>query len=220
MKAAESESDLAKRVIEWLESQHWEIFQEVQIETGGRCVDILARQGRIIWAIEVKKSLSIAVIEQACNWTRYAHFSSVAVPNAGYSRVRSFAYKIMTQNGIGVIEDCWDGVKQHLQPRLNRHACTDYFTKGLLEVHKTFASAGNSNSVRYTPFKGTAIALCKIAKEFPGISLRDAIKKIEHHYSKDSTAFSCLSRWIKEGKIKVRTEIVNKKTVLFSEEDG
>lgn len=69
-----SETDLAEKVVEWLQAQQWEVFQEVQLDSFGRIADIVAVSGPLLWVIECKTSQSFAVFEQAFQWKMYANY--------------------------------------------------------------------------------------------------------------------------------------------------
>lgn len=75
-----AETQVAAPVVAWLRAGGWDVYQEVRQGAGARACDIVATQGRLIWAVEVKTRLSNAVLEQAAYWRQYAHFASVAVP--------------------------------------------------------------------------------------------------------------------------------------------
>ena len=64
------ELELAKSVVEWLQDQHWEVYQEVQRYS--TTADIVAVQGPLVWVVECKTSLSIGVMLQASRWM--AHY--------------------------------------------------------------------------------------------------------------------------------------------------
>lgn len=81
------ETELAQPVVEWLESQHWDVYQEV--ECPGGYADIVAVRDNYLWIIECKTSFSLKVVEQAMG--RRAHFRSIAIPKTRGS---------LSENGI------------------------------------------------------------------------------------------------------------------------
>jgi len=194
------ETDIARPVITWLEDMHWDVYQEVEIPGG--IVDIAARQGPLLWAIEVKRTLSLTVLAQAWHRTRYFHLVSVAVPHARMSDGRHFALRIMESYGIGMftVGDVGD-VAVHDQyrtrERLNRHALST--SVSLLDEHRYWAEAGNADGRRFTSFQGTCRAVLDTVKQRPGLCLRELVDAVDHHYASDSSARSCLSRWIQKG---------------------
>ena len=97
MQQSQPETILAELVVNWLESQKWDVYQEVQIETYGKIADIVAVLGNLVWIIECKKSLSLSVMEQAYRWRRYANFTSVAVQRRKGTEGRVFATKVLSK---------------------------------------------------------------------------------------------------------------------------
>jgi hypothetical protein len=192
-----SESEMAGFIVEWLKDQKWEVYQEV-LCGGNRC-DIVAVQGPIIWAIETKKNMSLALIEQALNWIPYAHYVSVGVP---WSR-RSVAEKLLSDNGIGILrtEYKWESeITEQTRPKLHRKIAPA-LKKSLHEEQKTYALAGNNKSAFYSPFKRTKEALVSLVQAKPGIKFSEAIGQIDFHYTTRGAALSSLRTWINSGVI-------------------
>ena len=76
-----------------------EIFPEVIV---GDCrPDITIRQGNIITIVELKTSLSLALIEQAYGWVGCCNKVYVGIPKP--KKVNNFAIQLLRQKGIGVI---------------------------------------------------------------------------------------------------------------------
>jgi hypothetical protein len=97
-----NEAEIGEAVVAWLEAQHWDVYQEVKIYSG--IADIIAVKGNLLWAIELKKSLTLKVMEQARGWR--THFRSVAVPRPRRTNHdRRTAYAVAKQFfKVGVIE--------------------------------------------------------------------------------------------------------------------
>ena len=111
------EQDLHPVVKEWLESNGFEVFPEVQYITGGRVIDVVGVKNRLIIAVEMKLNFNLTVFEQAIFNSNRAHFSYIAVmkpltgevkSNTGkisyVSRSNHFAIDIARKYGLGVIE--------------------------------------------------------------------------------------------------------------------
>lgn len=194
-----SEIDIAAPVVAWLIEQGWDVYQEVSMGYADRRIDIVATHGGLVWAIECKTSLSIAVMEQAYYWKHSAHFSSIAVPRSKRSRGSAFAERILERDGIGKISVGYGHVYQSVAPALNRRAYADRIRDRLCEEQKCGLAAGSSGGGYETPFRQTSRALARIVEERPGISLRDAIDAIRHHYASDVTARSVLRQRIESG---------------------
>lgn len=196
-----SEIELAAQVVTWLVDLKYEVYQEVQFELYGRVADIVAVQGNILWVIEAKKSMTFKVIEQAEYWKSFAHYSAVAVPSSR----RKLAPRVCEWLGIGVLEvGC--NVFETVPPRLNRNALTHYLRDCLSPELKTYAMAG-SQSGHWTPFKSTCDNIREKVNKKPGITMKELMDGLNHHYASSASARSAIGRWAAEGIIQgVRVE--------------
>ena len=100
----ENEAALVAAVSRWLTDSGWTPYHEVT--TGGGCprADIVATRGPLIWVIEAKLSLSLAVMAQGKRWVGRSHLVSVAVPQADRgSNARDYAIETLAEQGIGLI---------------------------------------------------------------------------------------------------------------------
>lgn len=214
MKAKGGEVVVGRGAVRWLRALGFEVYQEVQIGQGGLVIDVVGTLGPFVVAIECKATFGLAVIEQAERWTRSAHYSWVCVPLSDTSGSRHFAERVCRDMGIGVlyvIPELVDVatpaphfgpvVQEEVHARFNRHAATREIRRHLLEGQKTAAPAGTQGGGRWTPFRATCEAVREVVTASPGISLRDAIEGIRHHYASVSAARACLSKWIEAGKI-------------------
>lgn len=215
-----AETDLAAAVVDLLSHDH-DVYQEVKI--AGGTVDIVAKRGPILWAVEVKKSTSLAVLGQALRNHGWFHYSSIAVPDKRRrGRGEDAAFQFMKQNGIGKIEiqerRRWNkesaealGWEYRLEASeverasFNRRAFTKWVQ--LYEQQKIFAPAGTNGGGAFTPFKGTRVLLLEFVTAHPGCTIKEAMSAIDHHYHKLSTAMSCVREYIKTGVIdEIRNE--------------
>jgi hypothetical protein len=192
------EVDLAAKVIDYLSAQHWEIYQEVA--ACGSIADIVAVQGQLLWVIECKTSLSLGLIGQAFEWRKRAHFVSVAVPPKKWTKAREVARIILKNYGIGMLNIKEHYADQAEKPMLNRKAYAQDIRKRLCDKHKTWARAG-SHSGYWTPFQETSRCVLATVRKNPGVSLKELIDDIKHHYSSDATARACISKWVQNGVI-------------------
>lgn len=191
MKRFTSEAEMARIVVGWLKEQRWEVYQEVAHM--GRRADIVATRGPLVWAIETKLSLSLSLFDQVMGWRPFAHHVSMATPYGPSQQLR----RILQEKGIGVLI-VTSHVNEMLQPRLNRKAWNKW---RLREEQKSYAEAGNANGRYYTSYRGTCDALFALVKRSPGISLKDAMKGIAHHYSSMTSACSAMSHWLRFDKV-------------------
>lgn len=195
------EVELAEKVVAYLEEAGWDVYQEVAY--GGHVADIVAvvRSGKtkIIQVIECKTSLSLAVMSQAWFWRIHTNYCSVAVPKRRYTNASSFAGIVCRRFGIGVIRaEDWR-IDYDVAPsfRRKRSACLE----SLREEQKTYAKAGTNGGGHYTPFKATCQNILKAVIKNPGIQLKELIAELDHHYSNEPTAKSCVRHWVEVGKV-------------------
>ncbi len=206
-----SEADLGKIVVRYLEDLGWEVFQEVSWGGGGgKRADIVAVKDRVVWVLELKKTFGFDVLAQAEEWIHWncAHKVSVVTPAPKRSiKNYHFRRKMARQVGVGwlqVREGRWgqpDYVTTEEKPRIQRRLRRDHIGTYLREEHKTTLEAGSQGGGYWTPFKGTAIAVRETVRRFPGISLKELIEKVDHHYRSDAGARSSIRKWVEKGVI-------------------
>eukprot|EP01029_Cantina_marsupialis_P029717 TRINITY_DN782061_c0_g1_i1.p2 TRINITY_DN782061_c0_g1~~TRINITY_DN782061_c0_g1_i1.p2 ORF type:complete len:226 (-),score=28.32 TRINITY_DN782061_c0_g1_i1:1072-1749(-) len=95
-KATYSESDVAKVLMDHYSDQ--DVYPEVP--TGNGICDIIIKDYHIYTAIEVKRSFSFDVLEQAIRNKKIAHYSMIAVPK--FQKI-SFKRQLCRDYGIGLI---------------------------------------------------------------------------------------------------------------------
>jgi len=96
-----TEVELALSVASWAEAHGWEVFKEVHTADGD--IDLVLKQGEVLWAIETKLRLNCEVLEQAFRRLLHVHYVSVAVPKKKGDL--PFVYKkFMDAYGIGLLE--------------------------------------------------------------------------------------------------------------------
>jgi hypothetical protein len=196
-----TETELAEIVVRYLRDMDYEVFQEVELFQGGQRVDIVARHGRILWAIETKLSLSLAVLDQAWRDRQWFHYSSVAVPSSRESAGRELAVRVGHMIGVGILSVNGPSELHESAPAvMNRKAMTQYVH--LHEEQKNWAAAGNSQGLRWSPFQSTKRELIQYVQQHEGCRLKDAMGIIKHHYNSHSTATGSMRKWINDGVIK------------------
>lgn len=223
----ETEADLALPVVEWLESQGWEVYQEVRTNYGP-IADLVAVQGQLIWVLECKKAFGLAVLEQAEHWLQYAHYVSAVYPYSGTSRSGRLPRRVARWLGIGTLEvrrlGDFGGVipdfyfEQEAPTLRRRPPCLELLRRELNEAQRTYAPAGNAASQYWSPFRATCDAVSAYVKLHPGVQVKEVIDSVRHHYRTDSTARSCLVKWAERGKIRgVRLEREGRFVRLYPE---
>jgi hypothetical protein len=203
-----SEEDFAATLVAWLKAAHWEIYQEVEPHRSGSIADIVAVQGPVVWIVETKLSFNPEVLWQATQWNQWAHYVSVAVPTCGRRNERRLLLeRYARQNGIGVLESStYDrqeyDFREEVKPEfVRRPGEVDKLKICLTEERKTYAKAGNADGRRYTPWKATCDAVRRAVEESPGITMKECIDGIKHHYSSNSCARNSMAKWIDAGKV-------------------
>lgn len=214
-----SEIEIARPVVEWLRHQGWDVYQEVSLGYACRIVDIVATQGIIAWAVEVKSSLSMEVIGQAVQVRHECNFVSVAVPRPKQMHNRTsgriYAEHCLKRDGIGLLYVDAGDVSTSIVPTLNRKRRMK-IERCLVEAQRDWAEAGNADGGRWTPFQQTCRNVLRYVTEHPGSTLREVMERAEHHYQKDATARACISKWARLGKVKgVRCERDGRQVRLY-----
>lgn len=244
MSWAKSEVEVARLVVQYLQDQKWDVYQEVGGPAG--TADIVARFGKRLWVIECKQALNLTVMEQADRWKPYAHMVSVAIPVDGKERAQfEFGKKCCAQNGIGVLEVRDPSVSNIMYSTLSaksEEAATAFragqpvhqtvdptlFRKplqGLADLlrpqHKTYCEAGTASGKRWTPFKETALAVRNFVWKNPGVDAHTLVKSIKHHYRQPVTAVVQLVDLAERGVIEgVRVERQYRKILFFPQVAG
>lgn len=193
-----SEVDLAAQVIAWLEEQHWDVYQEVQVHAYGGRADIVATSSFLVWVIEVKKTLNLGLMGQANHW--HSHFRSIAVPAAKrHSQNRATAIHIAHKfYNLGVIEIQKGGYirETHPAPLMREyHRFAKRISDSLVPEHKTAAKAGSRGGGFYTPYRATVNAVRHYLRDHPGATIKeifDALGKM--HYASMKSARSTMRK--------------------------
>lgn len=217
-----TEVELAEYVVKWLAADKWEVFQEVGVLSG--FADIVALRRPLIWTIETKLSLTLTLLEQALSWLPYSHQVSICTP-AVYSRRgqsgRKAAFTFCHRLGIGWMEVNSSGhIETRVRPRFNRKVQSEVIRRCLREEQKTWAKAGSgATKERWTPFKHTCLQVQSAVKNNPGMTLKDLLSQITHHYSSDASARSQIPKWINAGLIQgVQIKLNGKHLQLYPSE--
>mgnify|MGYP001558966620 FL=1 len=192
------ETLLAAKVVSWLDSQHWDIFQEVKIPHG--VADIIGVLGSLdesiktqksnikLWIIECKTGLSLTVIQQA--WLRkpYANYVSIAVPDRNYKEQR-LVTNVLNHLGIGqlMVSNNNDTILETISPTLQRRTSKIK----LYDQQRTYCNAG-SKSGYFTPYKQTIDNVYNYLITHGPATIADIVKGIDTHYKTTSTAKSSL----------------------------
>lgn len=197
-----SEADIASVVVAWLEALGGDVYQEVEIPGG--VADIVTLIRAEAWIVEVKTSLSLALLMQARARRELASRVYVAAPHS--RTLRDFS-GVADELGIGVlvVSPSLYGDDPRVEERVSsrRWNRRPERLRGLLRPgHKTHAKAGAASAAgRWTPFRDTCDQLARLVKANPGVTLKSAIAQIKHHYRTPSSARSSIAHWVARGKV-------------------
>jgi hypothetical protein len=210
-----TEAELAAVVVAYLESQKADVYQEVQMHTGGGIADIVAKTGPALHVVETKLCLSLTLMAQAFDWLPYSHFVSVCIPEpihgTGYKarrpRHEGFSRVALRHFGIGLMyvktRGCDDPeVDVIVKPEMRRPRLAYRLAECLVPQQKTFAKAGSPNGSAWTPYQQTCLALAEFVAKHPGASLREGVEAIRHHYTNDKSAIASLRKWLEQGSVR------------------
>lgn len=196
------ETEIAKQVCDWLISQDWDVYQEIQCRCG--IIDIVAINEPISWAIEVKTSLSLQLLNQIIKRRQIANFISIAVPNKCEKTIQKnhdLMSLMQRQYGLGVIT-VGSLVYEHTPAQLCRVNTILNIRNDLKPQHKYWCEAGTNQGGYFTEFALTKQRLIRYVTNNEGCTLKEAIEQIDTHYSSKTTAKSCISKYIRSGVIK------------------
>jgi hypothetical protein len=201
-----SEADLARQVVRYFQDLHWTVYQEVQLHQGSHRADIVIAQNGRVGVIECKQALGLPVMEQAFEWVGYAHWVWVATWYNGRERSR-LASRILKDYGIGHLSQSRRDIELNLpsedvKPRLlRRPPYLDEMLSSLAPEQQTAAEAGTNRGGHWTPFRRTCYELSRVVRENPGLTLKEALSRFDHHYANTKSATSNLPEWIDKGKV-------------------
>lgn len=204
------EVDIGRVVRGWLISDGWEVHSEVVYGSGGGLrADIVARLGKTLWVVECKTTLGFAVVSQAMRWEHLANMVSVAVPTSRAANSMA-ALRCLPVLGVGLLTVYSYGgsgdVRQPVRPAIRRRVSAS-LDECLCEQTRTHESPGEQHGDYHTPFRGTCRAIADVLAKTPGLTTKELVAAVDHHYASDSTARSALVQWMRRGVIPgVRTE--------------
>ena len=198
------ESELAEKIIYYLEGKGYTSYKEVSMRgKGGNarsdCYFVKEINGEIeTIAVETKMSMTLKVIEQSDRWKKHANQVYVCVPTVGRKgwKSRRFAIKMCKALGIGVFEFGANGIKESNIEIINEKAKMP----PLYEEQKN-SVAGNDSGKFFTAFKNTVNELNKFMNGKTQYLYSDLVKEIKHHYKTDTSAKSSLKKMIERNVI-------------------
>lgn len=215
-----TEQDAAALVVTYLSELGFEVYQEVTFPEGV-IADIVAVRGLECWIVEVKTAWSLALLEQCRQHKLWGHGNRIfaAVP---ISRNQEDHQRLFLDCGFGTIligcaAPTGTGPKLgKMAPKLTWRPIQTTL-KMLHSGYQTSAKAGAPSAAgRWTPFAQTCRFLHQEVLKEPGLSVKDAMSRIKHHYASEASARSSMLSWIEAGRMPgVRAERDGKLFRLF-----
>jgi|WetSurMetagenome_2_1015567.scaffolds.fasta_scaffold152278_2 hypothetical protein len=193
------ETELAQHFVDYLAG--FDLYFEVDYH---RCIDIVALNGNISAAYEVKTSFNFKVLEQAVDNAKYFNFSYVAVPDFNDWM---FQRKLCETFGVGLLvydaKKGYNDVREIVHPKLNRHADNKKLRNKLREYNKmSLPGARSGDTYKVTAFQVTVEDAVRYVRHHPGCSIKEMVSNINHHYGSDRLAAVNLYQWIHKEVIK------------------
>lgn len=207
-----SEADIARLVVHELQTQGFETYEEV-VHRGSRA-DVVAVRGPVTMIVEVKAAMSIRLLDQLMVWRGAAHLIVAAV---GSHRMGAAVHRLLHLEGFGVWMVGYDEIHEKVKPRLHR-AASGEMRRRLVNDQRSgvSAQAGTNGGGYWTPFAATARDLRRFVASHPGISLREALGQVSHHYSSSKSAMGALPGLLRKGVITgVRLDDTGSRLLLY-----
>ncbi len=210
------ERAIAGRVVENLALEGWSLYQEVPVAalldkqtTRGlterhhvpwqTVCDIVAIKGSLAMAVEVKKSWSLALIDQAISWTAIFPLVAMAVPDvAGSSQHIRLKEHLREHFKIGLCAVSQNHLFWRYRPQLLRHNIqfAPSLKSILTESMQTVSQAGSVSTYRQTPYQKTMEIVRSLLAEKGPMKISDLMFYLDenalHHWSSKSSMKSGL----------------------------
>ncbi len=193
-----TEQELARSVVDWLVAQHYDVYQEVQVDELGPIADIVVDVNGWGWVIECKTTFGLHVLGQAHRWQRLGVTRvSVATPTKGSSRAPAeMGAHVCSRFGIGRLSVVGSEVVEKHEPRFTRPPRWRRerdILRACHEGHRRCASAGSAQGGHWTPYRETMDGVRNFLEGRDWTPVREIVGEVKHHYNTGSTARSCLA---------------------------
>lgn len=199
------EADLAPLVVQFLQQQGYEIYQEVRLGgVGASIVDVIGKRGNLLHGVELKRNLSLSVIRQAHRNREDVHFSSVAIaarrhPLYGHvirNENRNFAIDVCRDYKLGVFEVFLEEDKiTETVPAQRITGHEEYVGNTIIpllhnnqRLNSGYANAGTKGGGYHTPYKEMIKTVKSFIQAHPGCEIISIIAHLgeEHRQSRIS----------------------------------
>jgi hypothetical protein len=203
-----TEIDVGRAVVSYIRANYplWDVYQEYSLGYGRKRADIIAAfpgPPRLLWVVECKTKMSLHLLAQAREWLHHVHYVSIAcAPAARTYADAGFVDDWLKDHGIGMIVAHDNYCSARTEPQLHRAAHENSKDIVLCEGHKNETEAGSKSGGFWTPFRETCNQLKGVVGHSPGLTIKEAMAAIEHHYSSDIVARSSMRVWLNKGIVK------------------
>lgn len=191
-----SEVDLGELCVAWLESEGWDVYQEVNFKAG--TADIVAIRQDDTLVCELKLAPSLDFLAQLIRWEPYAtHIVAVLPhnnrrdlarahgPSAFVWACRAGGFGLTTLQGVAGGSF---GAKPLLEPV--RRDVKSKLREALNPKQKVMAKAGTNRGGAWAPWRDTVEALAKLIAETGTLPVATAMKRVKHHYHTQAAAYA------------------------------
>jgi len=194
-----SEEILVDHAERYLQFLGWKTRRE--LVTPRALPDMVAIKDDQIWILEGKRTLSLDLLSQLFSWQGFAHRISGIVPqvhsNWHQKRGRSFARSLLREKGIGCFTVDIGGtppsIYELIEPRVDPRPVQKGFI--LRHLENEYKRPGQID------LENTEELLLEYVTQHPGVTLREALRDVSHHYSSFKSACSNLLKRLEQGKI-------------------
>jgi len=210
-----TEEQLAQVAVAHLQEMGYETYEEVHLGPGPR-PDIVGLKSPIIAIVEVKRSMSLTLLNQMMHWRGQVHYVYGAI---GAGRIGLAADHLCRQEGLGlwkIESNLWG---QNVEPRIERATISSVLNARLYR-HKTalwtldqirkacndhnrsgsaWANAGSKAGGYWTPFAQTRRTLHRLVKKDPGRKMEEYLNDMDHHYASTNSGKASLFDLIRRG---------------------
>lgn len=211
-----SEKELAQVVVNYLKQEKWTVYPELcNIDIVATFFDDNSINKTKIIGIECKKNFNLKVLSQAYDRRNLVDEMYIAVPEK-YDMEHFFGTKVAEKFNIGVFsvsKNHYSSNARLMFKPISNDRKVQNIDKLLDPKAETYAEAGSAGGRQWTGFRKTVGIITDYVKEHPGISLKEILKNIKHHYKTNNSAYCNLKKLIDDNVIK-ELKIVDKKVYL------
>ncbi|MGE5703526.1 MAG: hypothetical protein ACM32O_13430 [Clostridia bacterium] len=178
------ETDLYEPIKQWMEERGFTAYPEVECRSGGGRADIVVTSGAVTGVVEMKRTLSLELLDQALRWRGYANLIWIAIPHK-QKKYKQVVTILLRDYGIGLLAISKTGRVWCIQnPRFSRRIVA-HLREALSEHHlNSGLKGGHSGGGYITPYRITMNSIRHYLMRAGGWrSIRDILDHCETHYA-------------------------------------